>query len=45
MGMGIAVGGGVLRQPGWDSRVLQTLTAAGLAAGVGLVVFLVMAAI
>ena len=45
MGMGIAVGGGVLRQPAWDSRVLQTLAAAGLAAAVGLVVFLLMRAI
>lgn len=45
MGMGIAVGSGVRRQPGWDSRILQILAAAGLAAVVGLVVFLVIQAI
>lgn len=44
MGVGIAVGSGVMRQPGWGSRVAQLFTGA-LVAGFAVLVALVLLAL
>jgi hypothetical protein len=42
LGLGMAVGAGIQRQPGWRSRPLQILASAGAAGGVALVAVVLM---